>query len=173
MARKLLFAIEVDDKGTPKIKEFSKATEKADKKTTKLSSAVKTAASRTAKFAGKAVLLAGKLGLLAGAGAIGGVVAGLLLLKRGLTSAVRLISKFVDAASEQEAVEKRLEAVIKATGNAAGFSIDQLKIMASEFQNLSTVGDEVVLSAQAILATFKNISGDVFKRTTQAALDMA
>jgi len=34
-------------------------------------------------------------------------------------------------------------------------------------------GDEVIMSSQAILATFKNIKGDNFKLTTEAVLDMA
>lgn len=79
----------------------------------------------------------------------------------------------VKAAVEQENAEKRLEAVLKATGNAAGFTAQQLKDQASELQQLTSIGDETILGTQTIIATFKNIKGDQFKATTLAALDLA
>ncbi|HUU53077.1 MAG TPA: hypothetical protein VMW44_00385, partial [Candidatus Bathyarchaeia archaeon] len=75
-------------------------------------------------------------------------------------------SKFIKLAIEQEAVEKRLGAVIKSTGEAAGFNLDQLKKMASAMQAVTTTGDETILSGMAILATFKQIRGEAFERTT-------
>jgi hypothetical protein len=82
-------------------------------------------------------------------------------------------SKFIKLAIEQEAVEKRLGAVIKSTGEAAGFNLDQLKAMASAMQQVTTVGDETILSGMAILATFKQIRGEAFERTTMSALNLA
>jgi len=73
----------------------------------------------------------------------------------------------------QEDAEKRLETVIKATGQAAGYNIDQLKNMASAMQQVTTVGDEVILGGMAILATFKNVREEAFERTTKVALDMS
>lgn len=83
------------------------------------------------------------------------------------------MKKAVDAAIIQEAAEKRLESVIRATGMAAGFTADQMKKMASSLQAVTTVGDETILAGQAILATFKQIHGEAFERTTKAALDMS
>ena len=82
-------------------------------------------------------------------------------------------SKFIKLAIEQEAVEKRLGAVIKSTGQAAGYNLDQLKKMASAMQNVTTTGDETILSGMAILATFKQIRGEAFERTTMSALNLA
>ena len=82
-------------------------------------------------------------------------------------------SKFIKLAIEQEAVEKRLGAVIKSTGEAAGFNLDQLKKMASAMQAVTTTGDETILSGMAILATFKQIRGEAFERTTMSALNLA
>jgi len=82
-------------------------------------------------------------------------------------------SKFIKLAIEQEAVEKRLGAVIKSTGEAAGYNLDQLKKMASAMQAVTTVGDETILSGMAILATFKQIRGEAFERTTMSALNLA
>ena len=75
--------------------------------------------------------------------------------------------------AEQEQAETRLESVLKATKNAAGFTSDEMKQMASSMQDMTTIGDEVILNAQAIIATFKNIRGDVFKDATMLAADMA
>jgi len=80
---------------------------------------------------------------------------------------------FLKLFAEQEDAEIRLAAVIKATGGAAGFTSDQLKEMASDLQKITRVGDEVILNAQAILLTFKNIKGDQFRDATKAALDMS
>ena len=83
------------------------------------------------------------------------------------------MKKFVDLAVEQEKVEKRLEAVLKSTGEAVGYNIGELKNMASAMQRVTTVGDEMIISGMAILATFKQIRGTAFERTTMAALDLS
>ena len=68
--------------------------------------------------------------------------------------------------------EAKLEAALKATGYAAGKTATELKKQASELQKLTGIGDEVIISTQAMVATFRNIKGDEFDRTTKAALDM-
>jgi len=67
----------------------------------------------------------------------------------------------------------KLRAVMKATGNASGFTTRQLKEFSSELQTASTYGDDVTQNMMAILATFKNIKGDVFKQASVSILDMA
>lgn len=79
----------------------------------------------------------------------------------------------VELANIQDAAETKLAAVLESTGYAAGFSADQLKKMAGELQGVTTVGDETIINAQAMLATFKEIKGDVFKDATAAILDMS
>jgi hypothetical protein len=87
--------------------------------------------------------------------------------------AIVAMKQSIDLAKEQEAVEKRLEAVLKSTGYAAGFNADQLKTMAGEMQKVTTTGDEMILKNMAMLATFKKIQGEGFERATKSALDMA
>ena len=82
-------------------------------------------------------------------------------------------SKLLMLYAEQEAAEARLGAVIKATGGAAGFSLEKMKEMASAMQDITKHGDEVVLGSMAIIATFKNIRGDEFRDATLLAADMA
>lgn len=79
----------------------------------------------------------------------------------------------IKAAAEQEKVENRLASVLKATGFAAGLSAKALKDDASALQQLTGIGDEAIIANQAILLTFKNIKGDVFKAATRSILDMA
>ncbi len=91
------------------------------------------------------------------------------LMFAGLAVAVGLVTKIF---AEQEEAEAKLEAVLRATGHAAGFSANQLKKQATELQKMTGIGDEVIMSTQAILATFKQINGARFDRATKAILDM-
>jgi hypothetical protein len=72
----------------------------------------------------------------------------------------------------QMLAEAKLEQVVRATGMAAGFTADELKKMSVEMQSVTRFGDETILSAQAMLLTFKNISGEVFTRSLKALGDM-
>lgn len=74
---------------------------------------------------------------------------------------------------DQEKAETRLAAVLRATGNAAGYSASQLGVLAGELQNTTAYGDDAILSMQAVLSAFTNIRGETFIRTTRAILDMA
>jgi hypothetical protein len=81
-------------------------------------------------------------------------------------------------AMEAQKVQERAEAAVKASlasmGDAAGFNLEQLKKMASEMQAGSLYGDEDILQkVTANLLTFGNISGDVFTRSSQLALDLS
>ena len=74
---------------------------------------------------------------------------------------------------QQIAAETRLAAVINATGAAAGFSVGQMKDMASNLQALTGVADDAILNMQAVIATFKNIRGTHFIEASKAALDLS
>jgi len=81
--------------------------------------------------------------------------------------------KMVKAYQVQAQAEAKLTSVLKATGYAAGFTTSQLKEQAAELQKQTGIGDEVILSMQGVLASFRNISGDNFKLATKAILDMS
>ncbi len=74
---------------------------------------------------------------------------------------------------KQEEANTRLIAALKSTGNAAGFTYNELKTMASGLQDVTTVGDEVTQAGQHILLTFRNIKGDIFKDAQEAMLDLS
>lgn len=161
--KKLQFEIEVDDNGTAKVRKFKRSVDKTDGSGKKFGHTVGGLSKKLSKF----TLNAGRAALKVGAiGAAMGAMAGLYALARGLKAAT-------SAAMEQRDAEAKLGAVLKSTGNAAGYNLEQLKRMASGLQKVTTYGDEAVLSGMAILATFKNIRGEAFERTTKAALDMS
>ncbi len=153
--------LSVDDKGSVTVRQFGEGTKKAFQDTEKSAEDLSKSTSSlfsTMKSHWVALSVAGLAAVYGITKAIGAVI-----------SATR---EWVGLANVQEAAEKRLEAVIRATGGAAGYTIGQLKEMASQMQSVTTVGDEVILSGMSILSTFRNIKGDVFKDASMAALDM-
>jgi len=75
---------------------------------------------------------------------------------------------------EQAKALAQVEAGLKSTGNAVGFTTKELEKQAEALQNNSLFGDEVILKdATAQLLTFTNITGEAFSRTQQAALDLS
>jgi len=84
-----------------------------------------------------------------------------------------VIRKMVQATAKQEQALAQLEQGLKTTGNAAGFTKDQLVGFAEELQKATTFGDEDIISAQSKLLSFTSITGEAFKRTTELALDMS
>jgi hypothetical protein len=68
----------------------------------------------------------------------------------------------------------QVEQGLRSTGNQVGFTSQELQKMASDLQNNSLFGDEVILrDATAQLLTFTNIAGEQFSRTQLAAMDLA
>jgi phage-related protein len=80
----------------------------------------------------------------------------------------------VQAFREQNKAIAQVEAGLKSTAGQVGFTSQELQKMASDLQNKTLFGDEVILKdATAQLLTFTNISSQNFARTQQAALDLA
>ena len=82
--------------------------------------------------------------------------------------------RLVETYGVQEQAERRLGVALKNSGNAANFSLGEMKKYASSLQELTTFGDEAILSAQAMLL---GISGPLtqqnIKGVTEAMLDMS
>lgn len=77
-------------------------------------------------------------------------------------------------ADTQAKAERKVQQAIQSTNAAAKLSFQQLAAEASRLQNNTIFGDEDILNnATAQLLTFTNIAGENFKRTQQAALDVA
>lgn len=93
------------------------------------------------------------------------------------TQAVRMIAQAVGGLTNvyrvQAGEDAKMTAIIKATGNQLGTTTEELKAYASEMQDLTGIGDQVVQGAQSMLLTFREIGEDVFPRATEAILDMS
>jgi hypothetical protein len=115
----------------------------------------------------------------AAGGGLGGSLsklrAGWLAVGAAIYVAIRAIKAAIGAYGEQIDAETRLAGVLKATGYAAGLTIEELKKYAAQMQKQTTYGDELILNTMAVIATFKNIkkTDNVFADTTEAVLDMA
>jgi len=79
----------------------------------------------------------------------------------------------VQAAAEAEQASSRLTAVLKATGNAAGFTKEQLDDMAEAMAASTQFDDEAIRGAEATLLKFGNITGGVFKESLKLSADLA
>lgn len=97
--------------------------------------------------------------------------AGLLsgaLLGVGFGSA---FGKFIEETKNAQSEQAQLAAVLKSTGNAAGFTAAELNKMASGMAGFVSEGD--INRAQTRLLSYTGVVGDEFPRALQAAIDMS
>jgi hypothetical protein len=80
------------------------------------------------------------------------------------------LEQAANAAAQGDA---RLEAVLKSTGEAAGYNFKQLDKMATGLSVVVGVDDDLIKKSMAVQATFTNIAGETFPAATQAALDLS
>jgi hypothetical protein len=84
----------------------------------------------------------------------------------------------VSAAYESQKVMKQTDAIIKATGGAAGLTGDQVGKLSQKLSLQAGVDDELIQKSLNLLLTFKKVhneagkGNDIFNRTAQAVLDM-
>jgi hypothetical protein len=93
----------------------------------------------------------------------------------GITAPLALMgASSVQAFREQSKAIAQVEAGLKSTAGQVGMTSQELQKMATDLQNKTLFGDEVILKdATAQLLTFTNITGENFGRTQEAALDLA
>ncbi|HSH28873.1 MAG TPA: phage tail length tape measure family protein, partial [Thiohalobacter sp.] len=125
------------------------------------------AAGRTGKRAGRDLQPFGSSldRIRASAVSLRGVLVGL--------GAITLFRSALRNTVRQEQALRQVENRLRETGNAVGFTTDELARMASELQSVTTVGDEEILELQNQLLAFGNITGEQFERTLSVILDFA
>lgn len=129
----------------------------------------KDAFSKTFSNVGSGVKKLGSIGV-----SIGKTIAqGLAVATTAFGALFAVAGKMVAAYRAQEEAEAKLQAALTATGYAAGLTKTELTKHADELQKTTGVADDVIISTQGMIASFKNISGDSFKRTTEAIIDFA
>jgi phage-related minor tail protein len=100
-------------------------------------------------------------------GAFTGVVSGAIL---GI-SAGSVFRKFIEETKNAQNEQAQLAAVLKSTGNAAGFTASELNKMASGMAGFVSEGD--INRAQTRLLSYTGVVGEEFPRALQAAIDMS
>jgi len=117
--------------------------------------------------------IGGKLGKLAlgfGKDVIGaGVIAGTGAII-GLGAALEYS---VEQAMAAEEVQAQLEAVLKSTGGVAGVTAEYAEELAYRMSQVTRFDDEAILSGEALMLTFTNISDDVFPHAIEMAMNMS
>lgn len=102
-----------------------------------------------------------------------GPVAAAKAVYGGLKQIVDIGADLVATYKVQEQAVSNLNAVLAATGGTVGLTSQELQQMASDLQSVTTFGDEAIIGMNAVLLGFRSITGDQFKRTTEAVLDMS
>ena len=143
----------IEDAGRP----ASKALQAVDAAAGQVRGSLESAASRLGPV-GAALTRLGPAGLVAGA-ALGAIAFG---LKASL-----------EAAAEAEASYRRLEAVLRATGDASGLTAREIAKFAEGLEESTKATAEAVMDAAAVLATFRSVAGDTFTRALRLAQDLA
>lgn len=91
----------------------------------------------------------------------------------GLTEAVEFFKSSVEAYREAEQQQRKLEAVLEATGHAAGYTSQQLGVLNSQLQSTTNYDDDAIAGAEAVLATFKQIQGVQFTQAIESMVDLS
>jgi len=88
-------------------------------------------------------------------------------------SAGTIASSFIRNTMSMEKEQAQLAAVLRSTGQAAGYTREQLNEMATAMEGSSTYASGEVTQAQTTLLAFTNVVGKEFPRAMQAVLDMS
>lgn len=88
--------------------------------------------------------------------------------------AFRLLGDAIGDARVQQVAERKLEQALRNTGAAGAEAAEGLKRLAAETQRASNYGDEAILTAQAMLLSFREVGGERGAgMLTQSLVDMA
>ncbi len=107
-------------------------------------------------------------GIKSTASSIGAAIAGVVSVA-GLVSVMKRVRDETIAAEQEQA---QLAAALKSTGNAAGFSQEQLNDMAASMSKATTYSAGELNQAQTRLLAYVNVAGEQFPRAMRAAMDM-
>lgn len=90
-----------------------------------------------------------------------------------LRAATGTIGALIDAHRQQEFAVKRVDNAFRSMGRDTGKTLSALKKQAVELQKVGLFGDEQIMAAQAVLATFPKIADEQMGAATQTVVDFA
>lgn len=146
------------------VSSVSSAAETASARTDKMEKSLRDAAAASSELSEKQSAL-GRV-LTSGTAVIAGVTA-------AIAGVVAVSKDLISIYSVQEQAEVRLEATLRATGNAIGMSSKELKDLASSFQEVTTYGDEAIIEVEKLFVASGSVSRQALPRATEAVLDLA
>lgn len=100
-----------------------------------------------------------KLKVALGAVAVGAAAAATQALSRLARLGFDVLADSVRKAGIQDIAERKLAQAIENTGESAEVALPKLKAVAAEMQNISNFGDEAIITAQAMLLSFREVGG--------------
>lgn len=106
-------------------------------------------------------------------GVVQGSAAAYLSLATATAAAISIGKQAIANAEEAIQVQKRLEAVYRATGGTVGFTTQELNKMADAMAASSSFDDESIRNGMAELIKFGNIHGKVFTDALKVTADYA
>ena len=152
-------------------KSFQKDMGKTNKVSQSFQNRMSNAATATAALQGPLGPVAGRMRSLGALFGSAGFAAGAFIL--AITGLVAAFRSFAMAASRAEQAAAKFEALVQATGGAAGLTVSQLEIMARTFAQNTLFSVQQMRDAQGVLLTFKSVAGEAFSRTISVATDVA
>ncbi len=91
----------------------------------------------------------------------------------GVSAMVGLFKAVIGEADQIEQSVTQLNAALEATGNAAGFTAEQLLKMADAFEGSSMFSREEIVAAQTRLLSYTDVVGEQFPAAMQIVIDQA
>lgn len=88
-------------------------------------------------------------------------------------TARRVLAGVARETQNAEKVSARLDAVLRATGQAAGYTREQLDQLANTLAERTLFDDDTIRQGIAVLATFRSVQGDTFREAIELSADLA
>lgn len=103
----------------------------------------------------------------------GKFVAGATVAIKSIEKVIDVSKKLMDLHKTQVLAETHLQGALIASGNAIGYTVQELKSMAGALQETTTFGDEATMSAQGMLLAYQNVGKDAFPVALKASMDLS
>ena len=159
------------DKSKAKLQQFDKSTKKVGSNQKKLQNAFRNTAGSIAAIQGPLGPVAGRISSI---GAIIGRINPMMLGLVGILVAVgAAFTKLIKAGANFEVQMGKINALLKATGNAAGQTAQDIESMAVAIGKGTLASVQGARDAAGVLLTFKAISGEAFGRTLKLTQDLS
>ena len=159
------------EKASGSLKKVDKATKKTTKGSKGLSNAFRDTAGSIAAVQGPLGPVAGRISAI---GAIvGRVNPAMLVLTAGFVGFGLAVTKTIKSIAAFEIQQGKLNALLKATGGAAGLVGRDIEIMAVAIGKGTLASVQGARDAAGVLLTFKSITGETFKDTLALTQDLA